>query len=90
MGNFYQKFQENSNISSPTLSSRQADDSPSPHVDKRRHLANSPPPSTVYVVYVWPLSLIKKIVHKGKGIFKNLFTWFTWLINDLLTKIYCE
>ena len=33
--------------------SRQADDSPAPHVNKRRHLAN--PPSPVYVVCVWPL-----------------------------------
>ena len=35
--------------------SRQADDSPAPHVDKRRHLAN--PPSPVYIVCVWPKSL---------------------------------
>ena len=35
---------------------RQVDDSPSPHVAKRKHLAN--PPSPVYVVCVWPPSLI--------------------------------
>ena len=38
--------------------SRQADDSPAPHVNKRRHLAN--PPSPVYIVCVWPKSVISK------------------------------
>ena len=31
-----------------------------PHVDKRRHLVNTPPPLPVYVVYVGPLTRILK------------------------------